>query len=114
MDASMEPAVYYDPYNVDIVASPYPVYRRLREEAPLYYNEQYNFYAVSRFDEVQRGLSDHQTFISGRGAILEFIQAKVDGEITATVRWILRRCIISIAACCQKYSRPKKWTRSNR
>jgi cytochrome P450 len=78
MGAVADETVYYDPYNVDIVADPYPVYRRLRDEAPLYYNEQYDFYAVSRFDEVQRGLSDHQTFISGRGAILEFIQAKVE------------------------------------
>jgi hypothetical protein len=45
--------VYYDPYDVDIHADPYPVFRRLREEAPLYYNEVYNFYAVSRFDDVE-------------------------------------------------------------
>ena len=31
--------VYYDPYDVDIDADPYPVFRRLREEAPLYYND---------------------------------------------------------------------------
>ena len=31
--------MYYDPYDVDIDADPYPVFRRLREEAPLYYNE---------------------------------------------------------------------------
>ena len=35
----------YDPYDVEINADPYPVFRRLREEAPLYYNEQYDFYA---------------------------------------------------------------------
>ena len=37
--------VYYDPYDVEINADPYPVYRRLREEAPLYYNEEHDFYA---------------------------------------------------------------------
>ena len=31
--------VYYDPFDPGIDADPYPVYRRLREEAPLYYNE---------------------------------------------------------------------------
>jgi cytochrome P450 len=68
-------SVYYDPYKVEITADPYPVYRRLREEAPLYYNPEYDFYAVSRFDDVERGLQDRDTFISGRGAILEIIKA---------------------------------------
>ena len=48
--------VYYDPYNVEIVADPYPVYRRLRDEAPLYFNETHDFFAVSQFADVERGL----------------------------------------------------------
>jgi len=55
--------VYYDPYNVEINADPYPVYRRLREEAPLYYNDHHDFYAVSRYEDVERGLLDAQTYI---------------------------------------------------
>ncbi len=70
--------IYYDPYDVAINADPYPVYRRLREEAPLYYNDVHDFYAVSRFDDVEKGLLDAQTFISGRGAILELIKANVE------------------------------------
>jgi cytochrome P450 len=69
--------VYYDPYDVGINADPYAVYRRLREEAPIYYNEPYDFYAVSRFDDVQRGLLDAQTFTSGRGAVLEVIKSDI-------------------------------------
>ncbi len=42
--------LYYDPYDVDINADPYPVFRRLREEAPLYYNDSHDFYAASRYD----------------------------------------------------------------
>ena len=68
----------WDPYDVDIVTDPYPVYRRLREEAPLYFNEEYDFCAVSRFDDVERGLKDHETFISGRGGILELIKADLE------------------------------------
>ena len=49
--------VYYDPYDVGINADPYPVYRRLREEAPLYHNEPHNFFAVSRFADVERGVT---------------------------------------------------------
>ena len=72
-----EPLVW-DPYDVEMVTDPYPVYRRLREEAPLYFNEEYDFYAVSRFDDVERGLKDHETFISGRGGILELIKADLE------------------------------------
>lgn len=70
--------VYYDPYRRDIVLNPYPVYKRLRDEAPLYYNEQYDFYAVSRYQDVRSGLGDHKTFISGYGGILELIKERIE------------------------------------
>jgi cytochrome P450 len=70
--------VYYDPYDVAIDADPYPTFRRLREEAPLYYNEQLDFYAVSRYEDVDRTYKDHPTFISGRGGILELIKAGIE------------------------------------
>ena len=70
--------LYYDPYNVNMNADPYPVYRRLREEAPLYYNAQHDFYALSRFDDVDAVLSDPKTYISGRGGILEIIKANIE------------------------------------
>lgn len=69
--------VYYDPYDVEIDADPYPVFRRLREEAPLYYNEVHDFYAVSRYADVERGLVDKTTFSSARGGILELIKSGV-------------------------------------
>jgi cytochrome P450 len=68
----------YDPYDREIDADPYPVFRRLREEAPLYFNEPYDFYAVSRFDDVQRGLVDREIFSSARGSVLEFIKADIE------------------------------------
>jgi cytochrome P450 len=77
MGVSSTSDVYYDPYNVEINADPYPVFRRLREEAPLYYNEPHDFYAVSRYDDVERALLDPKTYISGRGAILELIKANI-------------------------------------
>jgi hypothetical protein len=43
---------YYDPYDAVIDADPYPVWKRLRDEAPLYYNERHEFYALSRFADV--------------------------------------------------------------
>jgi len=78
MSTSDTGAVYFDPYNPEITANPYPVYRRLRDEAPLYYNEQYDFYAVSRFTDVEPGLKDNATFSSVRGNILELIKANIE------------------------------------
>src|SRR5215831_16123691 len=66
--------VYYDPYDFEIDTNPYPVWKRLREEAPLYYNERYDFFALSRFDDCERALADRETFISGRGSVLEAIK----------------------------------------
>ena len=77
-----ETGVYFDPFNADIATDPYPVYRRLRDEAPVYYNEERDFYALSRFDDVERGLVDRESFISGKGITYAFIQAiKAGGEV---------------------------------
>jgi len=70
--------VYYDPYDVEINADPYPIYRRLREESPLYFNEPHGFYAVSRFADAEAGLRDPKTYISGRGGIIELIKAGIE------------------------------------
>jgi cytochrome P450 len=69
--------VYYDPYDFEIDADPHPVWRRLREEAPLYYNEKYDFFALSRFDDVEHALVDWETYRSGRGSVLELIKANI-------------------------------------
>jgi cytochrome P450 len=70
--------VYFDPYDVEINADPYPAFARLREESPLYYNEQHDFYALSRFADVNKALVDHETFSSARGAIVELIKANIE------------------------------------
>ena len=78
MTAPVAAELYYDPYNIDLNMNPFSVFARLREEAPLYYNEQHDFYAVSRYDDVQKAVIDHETFISGRGALLELIKAGIE------------------------------------
>ena len=78
MTVSAASDVYFDPYDVELNADPYPMFRRLREEVPLYYNEQHDFYALSRFADVDDALVDFQTFSSAKGAILELIKANID------------------------------------
>jgi cytochrome P450 len=68
----------FDPYDVDLVANPYPLYRRLRDEMPLCYNEQHDFFALSRYTDVEKALFDNKTFSSARGDILEFIKADME------------------------------------
>jgi len=70
--------VYYDPYDFEIDANPYPVWKRLRDGAPLYFNEKYDFFALSRYEDVDRCLLDWDTFRSGRGSILELIRADIE------------------------------------
>lgn len=70
--------VYYDPFDFEIDADPYPVWRRLRDERPLYYNERYDFYALSRFEDVERCLVDWRRYSSARGTLLELIKSDVE------------------------------------
>ena len=44
--------LYYDPTNWETQIDPYPIYARLREEAPVYHNEKLGFWALSRFEDV--------------------------------------------------------------
>jgi cytochrome P450 len=67
--------LYYDPYDREIDVDPYPAYRRLREEAPLYYNERYDFWGLSRFADVEAALKDTRRLSSAKGDILEVIKA---------------------------------------
>jgi cytochrome P450 len=73
-----DPEVYYDPYDFEIDADPYPVWKRLRDEAPLYWNEKYEFFALSRWDDIDAAMLNWKTFISGRGSVLEIIKAGVE------------------------------------
>lgn len=78
MTTSATDKVYYDPWDAALNANPYPMFKRFRDEAPLYYNDKHDFYAVSRFDDVNRALVDHQSFSSARGAVLEIIKSGIE------------------------------------
>ena len=67
--------VYWDPWDREIYESPFALYRQLRDDAPLYHNDRHGFYAISRYEDVERMLQDRDTFISGKGAILDAMLA---------------------------------------
>ena len=70
--------IRYDPYDPELQLDPFPMFRRMREEAPLYYNEEYDFFALSRFDDVEDAFKDHQTFSSAKSDILELIKTPME------------------------------------
>jgi cytochrome P450 len=70
--------VYWDPYRPDLNENPYPTFKRLREEAPLYYNKEYDFFALSRFADIDANFSNTAIFSSARSDIMEFIKAEFE------------------------------------
>lgn len=70
--------VYYDPYDAGIDADPYPVWKRMRDQTPLYFNERHEFFALSRYEDVESGLLDWKTYRSGRGTVLEIVKQNID------------------------------------
>ena len=73
--------IEYDPYSYEIDADPYPVYRRLRDEAPVYHNERLDFWALSRFADVERASMHSATYSSARGTVLELMDNEISGDL---------------------------------
>jgi len=69
--------VCYDPFDYALHDNPYPIYRELRDQAPVYHNEQRNFWALSRYDDCQSAVRDFKTFSSAKGTSLEDLKAQV-------------------------------------
>jgi cytochrome P450 len=66
--------LYWDPYDTAIDAAPYEIWRRMRDEAPLYRNDRHDFWALSRFDDVEAAHRDPKTYSSAHGTVLEIMQ----------------------------------------
>ena len=70
-------SVYYDPYDVEINADPYPAYARLREEAPIYHNDRYDFWFLSRHEDVAKAFVNWKVFTSTHSDILDIMKADI-------------------------------------
>ena len=68
----------YDPFSVETGYDPHALFRRMRDEAPLYYSEEHDFWALSRYDDVERAHLDTDTFISRKGVTLALLKADVE------------------------------------
>ena len=63
--------VLLDPYDYDFHEDPYPYYKRLRDEAPLYHNEDLGFWALSRHRDVLAGFRNSTTLSNREGVSLD-------------------------------------------
>jgi cytochrome P450 len=63
--------ITYSPYDYDVHEDPYPTYARLREEAPLFRNDELEFWALSRHSDVVAGFRDSARFSSSHGISLD-------------------------------------------
>lgn len=73
------PELYWDPYDTELDDDPYPVWKRMRDEAPLYRNDRFGFWALSRYDDVEAAHRDPATFSSAHGTVLELMDNDMSG-----------------------------------
>ena len=68
----------YDPYDHELARDPWATFARLREEAPLLYNEEHDFWALSRAEDIEKAHVDRETFINRRGDTLSVLKRGVE------------------------------------
>lgn len=71
-------SIEFDPFSTEFFNGAYDTYRRLRDEAPIYYNAKWDFWALTRYDDVAPATKDHDTFSSAKGATLDMVKAHDD------------------------------------
>ena len=67
MSSSTSRVMEYDPFSQEFQADPFPVYRWMRDEAPVFYSEKWGWWALSRFEDVRAAATDPQTFLCYEG-----------------------------------------------
>ena len=68
----------YNPYDSETILNPHPLFRRMREEAPLYFSEEFDFYAISRFNDIESTLLNRDVFISKKGVTLDILKSGME------------------------------------
>src|ERR1700712_581627 len=77
-DAVTKPKLKFSPVAAEYFADPYAIYKRMRVEAPLYYDEELDFYALTRHEDVAAAFKDHESFSSAYGCDLGMVRS---GEV---------------------------------
>ena len=100
------PGVLLDPYDYDFHEDPYPYYKRLRDEAPLYHNEELGFWALSRHRDVLQGFRNSTTLSNREGVSLDPI-SRGDHSASKIMSFLASTTppIFGCARSCQRASR---------
>jgi len=69
-----KPKVVFDPFSAEYFENPFDIYRRMREDASLYYDEKEDFYALTRHEDVAAAFKDFEGFSSARGCDLAMVR----------------------------------------
>jgi cytochrome P450 len=77
----------FDPFSGEYFNDPYHLYRRMRDESPVYFNEEYGFWALFRYDDVCAAHKDWQSFSSSHGVDLSTLNS--DPDIIRSLRMII-------------------------
>jgi cytochrome P450 len=75
MTSSPADALYWDPFEPELRDDPYPLWRRLRDEAPVWHNERHDFWVLSRFADVEAAHRDVATYSSAHGILIDRMTA---------------------------------------
>ena len=78
--------LYWDPIDPALRVDPYPLWKRLRDEAPVYYNDRHDFWTLSRFHDIEAAHKDPETFSSSHGTTLEMMTP--DPFETGMIIWL--------------------------
>src|SRR5947209_3539898 len=65
----------FDPFSEEFFDNPYGTYARMRNEAPVYYNEKHDFYALTRHEDVAAAYKDFETYSSAYGVDLSMVRS---------------------------------------
>jgi len=77
--------VVFDPFSEEYFNNPFDIYRRMREEAPLYYDEKEDFYALTRHEDVAAAFKDFDTYSSSRGCDLAMVRVGIPPEMKSII-----------------------------
>lgn len=65
--------IYWDPFDPALRDDPYPLWKRLRDEAPLYHNDRHDFWVLNRYADVEAAHKDHKVFSSAHNTTIEMM-----------------------------------------
>lgn len=72
--------VLYDPFSREVREDPYPIYRALRAETPVYHNAEHDLWVLTRFDDVQAGAREWKALSSVKGTGLDRSEKQLFGS----------------------------------